>query len=357
MASPPLSKGTAPRGSAAEPRAEEAIWGVWFCRGRRRRLRNGRQLCWWRRAAEGGLCWWEKAATLLVEEGGEGGRDSSAGGRQDAESIDHIFWACGQVKEVWSSFLAWFGVEYLSECVDLHSFLVEAWNLNFSPQITSFWKAGIVTLVWKIWHDRNKIVFDNAGFHGPGVLNFIKVYFKEMEANFTRLGHVSSAWQDYVITRAIGVQSRIAPPPEMVNVYWWPPFGDWMKVNTDGSALGAPGLISAGGVFRDSWGQIRGCFHEKGGQGFAFEAELLAVITAISIAHEQGWLKLWIEADSSYVVNLLDRKSEDVPWRFVAHWKCTLQLLSSFQLQVTHIFREGNVVADIMANHNREEGW
>ncbi|XP_057784939.1 uncharacterized protein LOC131002461 [Salvia miltiorrhiza] len=277
--------------------------------------------------------------------------------RQDAESIDHIFWVCGRVKEVWSSFLAWFGVEYLSECVDLHSFLVEAWNLNFSPQITSFWKAGIVTLVWKIWHDLNKIVFDNAGFHGPGVLKFIKVYFKEMEANFTRLGHVSSAWQDYVITRAIGVQSRIAPPPEMVNVYWWPPFGDWMKVNTDGSALGAPSLISAGGVFRDSWGQIRGCFHEKGGQGFAFEAELLAVITAISIAHEQGWLKLWIEVDSSYVVNLLDRKSEDVPWRFVAHWKRTLQLLSTFQLQVTHIFREGNVVADIMENHNREEGW
>ncbi|XP_057803363.1 uncharacterized protein LOC131018665 [Salvia miltiorrhiza] len=128
-------------------------------------------------------------------------------------------------------------------------------------------------------------------------------------------------------------------------------------VNTDGSALGALGAIGVGGVFRDNWGWVRGCFHYKHGTGYAFEAGLMAVITAIRIAHVRGWVRLWMEADSTYVVSLLQERSKRVPWRFVALWENTLLMLNNFQLHVTHIFREGNKAADIMANPVRDEGW
>ncbi|XP_057777802.1 uncharacterized protein LOC130996413 [Salvia miltiorrhiza] len=180
-----------------------------------------------------------------------------------------------------------------------------------------------------------------------------------MDVEFPRLGNTNNSWTDYLITRRLGVQSRAAAPPYFVDVHWWPPVNHWMKVNTDGSALGAPGSISAGGggVFRDKWAAVRGCFHVKGGLGFAFEAELLAVITAINIAHSRGWRFLWVESDSSYVVNLLNSRSEDVPWRFVASWKSALRILPEFNIMVTHIYREGNSPVDIMANGERTEGW
>ncbi|XP_057811583.1 uncharacterized protein LOC131025811 [Salvia miltiorrhiza] len=121
--------------------------------------------------------------------------------------------------------------------------------------------------------------------------------------------------------------------------------------------MGAPGIIAAGGVFRDNWGWVRGCFHFKGGKGFAFEAELLDVIHAIDIAHHRGWRQLWLEADSTYIVRLLQTRSVEVPWRFLAAWKKSLRLLDDFQFQVSHIYREGNKPADLMANLDRNEGW
>ncbi|XP_057808585.1 uncharacterized protein LOC131023059 [Salvia miltiorrhiza] len=118
-----------------------------------------------------------------------------------------------------------------------------------------------------------------------------------------------------------------------------------------------PGKIAAGGVFRDNHSTVRGCFHKKGGIGYAFEAELLAVITAIQIANDRQWFYLWLESDSTYIVRLLQDRSLLVPWRFMASWKRILALLDNFHLYVSHIYREGNKVADILAADTMVEGW
>ncbi|XP_057791059.1 uncharacterized protein LOC131008183 [Salvia miltiorrhiza] len=274
-----------------------------------------------------------------------------------AETLDHPFWSCNRVRVVWTSFLDWFQYQQGLDALGIYNFLAEAWNYKLSSLTTSFWKAGIITLLWAIWMQRNRCIYDNQRFEASRILHTIKVAFYDMDNNFRKLGHMDNNWKDYLILRHIGVRSRPSPPSEYVNVYWSTPSPPWMKVNTDGSAAGAPGLIAAGGVFRDSWNVVRGCFHYKGGVGFAFEAELLAVISAIQIAHARGWHDLWIEADSTYVVNLLQKHSSDVPWRFAAVWNSILKCMPSFRLQVTHIFREGNAATDIMANQHRMEGW
>ncbi|XP_057811539.1 uncharacterized protein LOC131025771 [Salvia miltiorrhiza] len=168
---------------------------------------------------------------------------------------------------------------------------------------------------------------------------------------------MANDWKEYLTLRELGVRSRSAPPPDYIDVHWWPPDLNWMKVNTDGSALGAPGRIFAGDVFRDHQAEVRGCFHVKGGSGFALEEELLAVIKAIAIAESRGWRKLWLESDSTYVVELLRKKLMEVPWRFLTSWKATIAFLNNFELRVSHIYREGNAAADIMAHNSRHEGW
>ncbi|XP_057790991.1 uncharacterized protein LOC131008108 [Salvia miltiorrhiza] len=274
---------------------------------------------------------------------------------RSGESIDHLFWQCSELRHVWEEFLNWFN--FNGEHVDIHCFLVTAWNHKPSSQVLTYWKAGIIYLLWAIWHQRNECVFKGKVFSRQRLLQHIRITFKEVEANFSKLGCMNNSWSDYLIIRRIGVASKASPPPIFVNVHWWPPILQWIKVNTDGSALGAPGKIAAGGVFRDNHGCVRGCFHQDGGKGFAFEAELLAVILAIQIAHERNWRFLWVESDSTYIVNIFGRRDYLVPWRFVAAWKKTLGLLRDFNLQVTHIYREGNKPADIMASEGVPNGW
>ncbi|XP_057803279.1 uncharacterized protein LOC131018582 [Salvia miltiorrhiza] len=275
----------------------------------------------------------------------------------DAENIDHIFWSCPSVTPIWNEFLTWFQMPHLMACVDIHSFLVQTWHASFCSLIQNFWKLGIANILWCIWSLRNKAIFEDRPFEQRRVLAFAKASFKEVDEAFSKLGHTSNLWSDYLITRSIGVSMRAAPPPGFVSVSWWPPVEDWIKVNTDGAASGAPGDIAAGGVYRDKFCVVRGSFHLKGGKGYAFEAELLAVITAVAIAHSRGWHKLWLEADSLYVVKLLEDRSLAVPWCFYAAWKATLARLNDITFRVSHIFREGNVVADAMANLTQAEGW
>ncbi|KAL8498892.1 hypothetical protein ACS0TY_022020 [Phlomoides rotata] len=56
------------------------------------------------------------------------------------------------------------------------------------------------------------------------------------------------------------------------------------------------------------------------GIGFAFEAELATAITAISLAYEKHWTNLWLQSDSSYVVNFLKTRTLLVPWRLLGQW-------------------------------------
>ncbi|XP_057774946.1 uncharacterized protein LOC130993927 [Salvia miltiorrhiza] len=293
---------------------------------------------------------------VLIRQGTLGPNRCSLCGAAE-ETLSHLFWECSVVRPIWMDFLGWFHQGDFKHCLDIHSFLVLAWNAKFSSQVNSFWKLGVLSLLWRIWKGRNRVVFNDESFDPRAVMSFVKVAFKELDASSFKIGSVSNSWQDYLITRSLGVVSRASPPPLMIEVYWWPPVGQWIKVNTDGSAAGSPGAIAAGTVFRDKFGWVRGCFHLKCGRGYAFEAELYAVITAITIAHARGWMFLWIEADSMYVVNLLSSRARDVPWRFVASWNRTLNLLMDMQIMVSHIYREGNAAADIMANLDRSEGW
>ncbi|KAH6780502.1 hypothetical protein C2S52_011739 [Perilla frutescens var. hirtella] len=81
---------------------------------------------------------------------------------------------------------------------------------------------------------------------------------------------------------------KVAPYPStsrnIISVVWRPLPSGWIEINTDGSAQGAPGRMATGGVFRIHDGLVMGCFYTAEGIGFAFLAELLAILTALEWA-------------------------------------------------------------------------
>ena len=138
--------------------------------------------------------------------------------------------------------------------------------------------------------------------------------------------------------------------PKIIPVIWRPPPESWVKINTDGSAFGTPSISGAGGIFRNARGFSKGAFAFHTGDAPAFVAELKAAIFAIQKASDCGWRTLWLESDSMYVVNLFRTKTSDVPWCCRLDWADCLSRLAPMRVVVSHVYREGNRVADKLAN-------
>ena len=136
-----------------------------------------------------------------------------------------------------------------------------------------------------------------------------------------------------------------------------PPAATEWKCYTDGRSMGTPSPGAVAGEFRNSRGIVIGCFNYKITRCYAFEAELLAAILTISFAHNRGCRALWLETDSTYVEGLLMSRSELVPWIYRNRWLSVLQMLESMVFKVSHIFREGNTVADKLASLDIEGCW
>ena len=83
---------------------------------------------------------------------------------------------------------------------------------------------------------------------------------------------------------------------------------------------------------------------------FAFEAELTSLMLAIEKAYEVNWHNIWIETDSSYVVNLFNRGIGKVSCRFHSRWARAVYRAKELNIIVSHIFREGNNVADRLSS-------
>lgn len=63
--------------------------------------------------------------------------------------------------------------------------------------------------------------------------------------------------------------------------------------------------MSCGHIFQDNFGHVICCFHRTDTVGFTFEAEFIGVILALEIGHSKGLYFIWVEGDSSYVVNIV----------------------------------------------------
>jgi ribonuclease HI len=92
-----------------------------------------------------------------------------------------------------------------------------------------------------------------------------------------------------------------------------------------------------------------GGFAENIGNKSAFFAELSGAIKAIEIAYENHWLNFWLETDSVLVVKAFSNLSL-IPWSLRNRWMNCLLMTRSMNFFVSHVYREGNVCADVLAN-------
>ncbi|KAK3225980.1 hypothetical protein Dsin_005842 [Dipteronia sinensis] len=138
--------------------------------------------------------------------------------------------------------------------------------------------------------------------------------------------------------------------PKIVSCYWVPPLAPWIKVNTDGSSKGNPGLGSCSGVYRDSSARFIGIFGAPLGICYSFFAEMKDALLAINFAFRYGWRWLWLETDSWAVYSCFSNSKYSPPWQLRNQWLQCKYWITRMDFVVTHTFREGNAVADTLTN-------
>ncbi|KAK2648928.1 hypothetical protein Ddye_016417 [Dipteronia dyeriana] len=172
-------------------------------------------------------------------------------------------------------------------CRYVSSFFSKAMSVSFSDQIKTMDFRSALSFVWRAVSDANRL----------------------------EIGCMRNCVDDLLILHRFDLRGHLARAPVIKSVIWSPPAPGWTKVNTDGAALSSPAS------------------------------------KAINFAWQNEWHRIWLESDSSYVVQLLSSRSEQVPWWIQQAWQHCIYQISKMEFQVSHIFREGNQVADALSKH------
>ncbi|GLJ13809.1 hypothetical protein SUGI_0220390 [Cryptomeria japonica] len=134
-------------------------------------------------------------------------------------------------------------------------------------------------------------------------------------------------------------------------VKWKPPPSGWKKMNFDGASKGNLGLSGYGVVIRDEKGNLIGVV--CGQVGFVSNniVEITTLEEGLKWAYANGVSKVVIEGDSKVVLNGITNK-RFMNWRLDTWIPRIYGYLQKFEdYHVQHTFREGNQVADLLANH------
>ncbi|KAL6189533.1 hypothetical protein ACLB2K_040921 [Fragaria x ananassa] len=262
------------------------------------------------------------------------------------ETSLHLFLQCPFSQRVWRWLATQFGTS-LSSFNSLIDFWKSYCQKPFSSQLFNLWLAAGMFTFMALWKARNKLRFDNRTPNFYTMCCSIMAWIREI--SLFAPGHYKGVL-DARLLASLGVAPKGGKAPRIQHVLWQPPFFPWIKVNTDGLAKGNPGPAACGGVFRDASGGFLGSFCHSLGWKTSFYSELYAVILAIEIAHDKGWVYLWLESDSVSVVACFSSRSFSPPWNLRVRWNNCLSIIRQMNFRCSHIFREGNMVADKMAN-------
>ena len=154
---------------------------------------------------------------------------------------------------------------------------------------------------------------------------------------------------DFNVLKFFCVNTRTGKVLRHLPVIWEFSSQCWVKINTDGTVRGYPGLAACGSIFRGSMREFIGAFCVFLDVQTALVAEFYGVIYVLEEAQKLGLTNVLLECDSVLIcVSFTVRKN--VPLMFRNRWNTCLNYCGKIRFGVTHIFHEGSVCACKLAN-------
>lgn len=225
------------------------------------------------------------------------------------------------------------------------------WNIcdiNWFPQCKVVIISALINLLNTIWFSRNQARYNNKIIPWQSAISLIIANTYLLGNNMCKA--TNNSIRDFTIMKHFKVSTHQPRAPIIKEIRWHPPLPNWKTCNIDGAFNGNPGISACGGIFKGHHEvDLMCCFSEPLGITSAYHAELCGAMRAIKIAHQRNWSILWLETDSALVV-LAFKKSNQVPWSLRNRWNNVSLLFRKVDFIISHIYREGNKVADSFAN-------
>ncbi|XP_070045183.1 uncharacterized protein [Nicotiana tomentosiformis] len=129
----------------------------------------------------------------------------------------------------------------------------------------------------------------------------------------------------------------------------------WIKVNADAASRGNPGRSSIGFVLKNEYGDVVYAYGKEIQEGTNTEAEAKVVGDALKYCIEQDYVLIDLHTDSVLLHNVISRKWA-VPWSIAVYVEEIKELKARANVTVSHTHREGNRLANHLANYALDVG-
>lgn len=262
------------------------------------------------------------------------------------ESLDHLLVESELATSLWAYFGRLSG--FSTPCVSFPLFL-EAWfaRASWTSQVGLALISLGGVIPWVIWVTRNDCLYSQKRSSLSSVIARIHSIVTIMVSSVPVRSFPSH--RDIRALTALRFPIIDYIPPQGSWVQWQRPVHG-IKLNCDGSSLRFS--AAGGGVFRDSDGAVWAGFSSNFGRVSSLEAEALAVLEGLTLAHSLHLPLVWLELDSLVLVDCFLKKAPP-PWQIAYTFRACLGLLPP-SIKISHIHREGNRVADKLAaiGHN-----
>ncbi|CAN1798129.1 Putative ribonuclease H protein At1g65750 [Linum perenne] len=248
--------------------------------------------------------------------------------RVSTEDTLHVVRDCQVAREVWSFFIP---PELISQ---FFSDSLQIWLRKGLTHKDFGLTFGIV--IWILWKARNEAIFENKLATSDQlrlrVLHWIAGVRETMRAD------------SQVISRGTSQRAE-------AHIGWKAGPCDTITINTDGSVLHPHSKAAAGGILCNHLGRPISTFAANLGCCSIMRAELRAAQFGLMIAWDRGFKKVHLQLDSLAAVSaILGGQGEDS-----RHGRTldTINELRSrnWNVTISHTYREGNTVADLLAHH------
>lgn len=142
---------------------------------------------------------------------------------------------------------------------------------------------------------------------------------------------------------------------QQVALYWDPPHADAVKLNVDGRCTSIQ-VMAARSLIRDTNGKWLIGFTLNIGTGKPL-VEIWALYLGLCLAWRYGYLTVYVELDSTEVVNLNHTGWSTFHPFAILLTKCRQLMDSNWHCKLSHVYREVNVAAHSLATMGQYHTW
>lgn len=232
----------------------------------------------------------------------------------------------------------------------LHRAIVKCWTVKVVPRLEPILQAVPAVIIWELWKRRNSSKHGEAISVNRVIYQASSVLQSIIQVTKPTMLNVPHKW-----TELLRRMENHTPDLKFTKVLWEFLASGWIKVNTYGASKGNPGRSSIGFVLRDEEGDVMYARGKEIHETTNNEAEAWAILEGLSYCVHQQYTQVLIQTDSKLLKNVLDglwiapwNVTEIVEEINVLRHRCTVTF--------THILREGNRLADYLANYALDFG-